>query len=155
MMGYISKEEMNKAIEEKDEKINMLDKEINKKDNQLKEKEQKIAALQSILQEIPKQPLNDNKKKELFEAVKNNNIKKVKMFLYAYKDVVNARNEDDYQKTAFLVAAQSGQLAIAKLLKQRGADMHAKDERGNNALKLAQAYTKDSETINWLLQNIF
>ena len=55
------------------------------------------------------------------------------------------------QKTPFLCAAQNGQLAIAKLLKKRGADINAKNELGNNALHFACYYSGSVAMVEWLL----
>ena len=55
------------------------------------------------------------------------------------------------QKTPFLCAAYQGQLAIAKLLRQRGANIYATDKDGDNALHFACLYSGSIEMINWLL----
>lgn len=55
------------------------------------------------------------------------------------------------EKTPFLSAAYSGQLAIAKELKARGANINASIEGGNNALHLACLFSKNVEMVDWLL----
>lgn len=56
-----------------------------------------------------------------------------------------------YQRTPFLCAAEKGQLDIAKLLKQRGADINATDEIENNALHFACLFSGSEKMVTWLL----
>ena len=54
------------------------------------------------------------------------------------------------QATPFLCAAREGYLGIAKLLKERGANIHATDESGNNALHAAFGLSSSEEMVAWL-----
>ncbi|MHA7841546.1 MAG: ankyrin repeat domain-containing protein, partial [Gammaproteobacteria bacterium] len=56
-----------------------------------------------------------------------------------------------YGRTAFLLAAQKGQLGVLKLLWARSANINAEDEHGNTALHLASAFSGDVLTVSWLL----
>jgi ankyrin repeat protein len=62
-----------------------------------------------------------------------------------------------FQRTAFLAAAEQGHLAALRLLKDRGANVQARDEDGFNALDLAKAYAPQSSkdaAIQWLHWNL-
>lgn len=54
------------------------------------------------------------------------------------------------QRTPFLCAAYGGHLEIAKLLRQRGANINAKDAFGRNALDLVKIFGKNKELISYL-----
>ncbi|MHA7841004.1 MAG: ankyrin repeat domain-containing protein, partial [Gammaproteobacteria bacterium] len=56
-----------------------------------------------------------------------------------------------YGRTAFLLAAEKGQLEVLQLLQEKGADIHAVDKEGNNALHLASLFSGDVSTVSWLL----
>ena len=55
------------------------------------------------------------------------------------------------QKTPFLCAAEKGQLAVLKKLKEKGANLNAIDQYGNNALHYACLYSNSPETVKWLI----
>ena len=57
----------------------------------------------------------------------------------------------EYEATPFICAAVKGQFAMIKLLKQRGAHIHAKDKGGNNALHVACLYSDSVDMVSWLL----
>ncbi|MHA7841005.1 MAG: ankyrin repeat domain-containing protein [Gammaproteobacteria bacterium] len=64
----------------------------------------------------------------------------------------NIESCGQYRRTAFLYAAQSGQLEVLRLLKASGANIHAVDDHGNNALHLASMCSGNVSTIAWLLE---
>ncbi|MHA7840678.1 MAG: ankyrin repeat domain-containing protein [Gammaproteobacteria bacterium] len=77
------------------------------------------------------------------------NILMVKWFLNLTEYDIESRGQ--FNRTAFLCAAQKGQLEVLRLLKEKNADVHVVDYNGNNALHLASMYSGDVSTIEWLL----
>jgi ankyrin repeat protein len=69
------------------------------------------------------------------QAAANGNINAVKKFLDKHEDAVNCK--DDSGSTALMTAASSGQIYVAELLLNRGADMAAKNPSGKTAQMLA------------------
>ena len=63
---------------------------------------------------------------------------------------IDIETKGEYKRTPFLCAAIEGQLAIAKLLRQRGANVNAKDIYGYKALNLAKIFSKNKELIRYL-----
>ena len=64
---------------------------------------------------------------------------------------ISIESKGQYQKTPFLCAAQNGQLAVLKKLKEKGANLNAIDKDGNNALQNACLYSNSPETAKWLI----
>ena len=64
---------------------------------------------------------------------------------------ISIESKGQYQKTPFLCAAEKGQLSVLKKLKEKGANLNAIDQYGNNALHYACLYSNSPETVEWLI----
>ena len=64
---------------------------------------------------------------------------------------MNLETKGSWERTPFLHAAEEGHLQIVKLLKEKGADIYAKDKDGDNALHLACLSSEGVEMVTWLL----
>ena len=64
--------------------------------------------------------------KQLFEAIKNNNIDKVKLLL-SQGNVANALNEDN--STPLMIAIKHERVEIAKILLESGSDISSRDKK--------------------------
>jgi ankyrin repeat protein len=80
-------------------------------------------------------------------SVENGDIASTTALLNAGANL-NAKNR--YQRTPFLSAVIAGQVSIARLLAQRGADVQAKDNRGREALHYA-VENRSPDMLNYLL----
>ena len=79
---------------------------------------------------------------ELFEAIKNNDIEKVKK-LVEYGTDINVEYKYNYEsKTALMLALEKGHLEIIKYLVEHGADINIK-YRGRKALDYAKKHVND------------
>ena len=65
---------------------------------------------------------------------------------------MNLETKGSWERTPFLHAAEEGHLQIVKLLKEKGADIYAKDKDGDNALHLA-CMMGSTETVRWLINH--
>ena len=84
-----------------------------------------------------------------FACLFSNSVAMVTWLLDICKIGIETKTNEE--RTSFLFAAQGGQLEIAKLLKKRGANIHAKNEYGNNALHFACLWSKSVAMVKWLL----
>ncbi len=85
----------------------------------------------------------------IFEAVKSGNLAAVKSILDANPAAVRARDQNQY--TPLIWAARKGQLAVLKLLLERGADINAVNKWNNTALHWA-AYNGLVPIVEYLCQ---
>ncbi len=92
--------------------------------------------------------IKDMKKRELSEAIKKNNIDKVKKLINAGVDV-NAKYDDAI--TALHYASIYNRPEIAKKLINAGADINARDKEGKTAFDIAKE--EDYQEIIDLLEN--
>jgi ankyrin repeat protein len=88
--------------------------------------------------------------KELFKAIKENNIEKVKSLILDRSADINAI--DELGNTTLMRAAERGSTEVVKLLLDHGADINTKDEHGETALMRAVAGYGNTETVNLLLE---
>ncbi|MHA7841547.1 MAG: ankyrin repeat domain-containing protein [Gammaproteobacteria bacterium] len=94
--------------------------------------------------------VDDNGNNALHIALLNlANVSTVKWLLDLNRYDIDSRGE--YGRTALMLAAQKGQLKALQLLQERGADIHAVDDQGNNALHIASLFSGDKSTVAWLL----
>lgn len=87
---------------------------------------------------------------DLFSAIRNGDLEKVKKIILVYPEFVNSR--DDRESTPLLLATYYGQEDIADLLLEQGAEFDAADASGNTALMgvCFKGYTKIA---NKLIEN--
>lgn len=83
----------------------------------------------------------------LREAASYNNINAVKVLL---KNNANVNAQNNYGKTALMLACYNGNLEITKMLLEAGADKNIKDDNKYDALYYAREYGKNEEIIKLL-----
>lgn len=83
-----------------------------------------------------------------FFAAGINNFLEIVNVLLDYGVDVNSRNPEGSKRTLLMVAAEIDNLALAKLLLMRGADVDAIDKRGKTAISFAYS-TSDYQDSNW------
>lgn len=89
---------------------------------------------------------------ELFEAIKNNDIEKVKK-LVEYGTDINVEYKYNYEsKTALMLALEKGHLEIIKYLVEHGADINAKNNYGATSLIMA-SMNRYLEVVKYLIEN--
>lgn len=90
------------------------------------------------------------KAQEIFDAVKNNDLNKVKSLIEKEPDLLNAR--DPNEQTPLHYASQKSNLAVIKLLVEHGAAVDIKNKMGLTPFYYAASSGK-KEIINYLLAN--
>jgi ankyrin repeat protein len=96
--------------------------------------------------------LDDDTPSALAYAICTGNRKMVDLLLQAGADV-NLRSEYSAGYTPLMVAVSNHQLEIAKLLIARGADVYAKNNKGENLFEMVKLYkTSDKQEIITLLK---
>ena len=66
---------------------------------------------------------------------------------------ISIEAQGHHQYTPFLIAAETGNLPLLTCLKEAGANVHATDEHGNNALHLACLFSHSTKTVSWLIEH--
>ena len=87
--------------------------------------------------------------KELFKAIKENNIEAVKLLLERGADI-NTKDKDG--RTALMYAASAGCTETVKLLLDHGADINAKTKYGYRTALMLAAIGGHTETVKLLLE---
>ncbi len=87
---------------------------------------------------------------EIFDAVKSNDLAKVKALIE--KDVSLTNVKDDINNTPLHYAAESGYLALVKLLVSKGADIKSTNNQLNSPLNMAILNGKD-EVSEYLIEH--
>ncbi|MHA7841558.1 MAG: ankyrin repeat domain-containing protein [Gammaproteobacteria bacterium] len=77
------------------------------------------------------------------------NISTLKWLLALNEFNIDGRNF--FGRTSFLCAAVQNQQNVLELLQEKGANIHAVDKYGDNALHLASTYSDNLSTVEWLL----
>ena len=75
------------------------------------------------------------KSSEMIKAVNHGSLDRAKLLLAAAPDLINAR--DGTGATLLMIASHDGNLKMAELLVENGADVNAKDKAGTTALMKA------------------
>ncbi|CAH1780541.1 unnamed protein product [Owenia fusiformis] len=107
-----------------------------------------------MLPSTKRRPDQSRKAVEFFNAVRSENVKKVKMMIGKREFDVNEKDVADKKSpTPLLIAAEKGNFEIVKLLlkaKPRPADVNAQDKTGKRAIWYAARYGH-KEMAEWLL----
>ena len=90
----------------------------------------------TYLSNLPKKEASDKAILQNWRCIDGNKSEKILTALY--KDCnINVDDKDEDRDTNLLLSVYSGQLARVKWFIQQGANIHAKNEHGNNALILS------------------
>ena len=88
--------------------------------------------------------------KDVFELCRNGNTADLKTMLQQDTSLVNFKQSNGF--TPFIIATYNGQVAVATLLIEKGADINAQDRSGNTAL-MGLCFNGNVELVKLLINN--
>ena len=88
--------------------------------------------------------------KDVFDLCRNGNTADLKTMLQQDTSLVNFKQSNGF--TPFIIATYNGQVAVAALLIEKGADINAQDRSGNTAL-MGLCFNGNAELVKLLIKN--